>query len=317
MTVMRPQEHGSGERFLLIGAVIFVVIVLAVLGYLALTLKAQTERLTAELSSERAAEAAKEASSSAALLKASTTIAALASQLSLTSDQLNDLEDNYTAEKQKNDNFQNQINKITSTVSDLDKLSKTDKELLQKYSKVYFLNENYVPSSLTDIPKTYLYDETLEKKIHTKVLPYLTRMQDAAKDDGIDLWVVSAYRSFTEQSSLKNSYTMVYGSGANAFSADQGYSEHQLGTTVDFTTKGLNGGLDGFGQSDAYAWLQKNAYRYGFIISYPANNGYYEFEPWHWRFVGVDLAGDLHRQGKYFYDLDQRTIDTYLINIFD
>jgi hypothetical protein len=44
---------------------------------------------------------------------------------------------------------------------------------------------------------------------------------------------------------------------------------------------------------------------------------YYQYEPWHWRFVGKDLADDLRDDGKYFYDLDQRTIDSYLIDIFD
>src|SRR5437868_5457520 len=55
-------------------------------------------------------------------------------------------------EKNKNTAFEDQINEITKTVGDLDKLSKTDKELLQKYSKVYFLNENYIPEALSDIP---------------------------------------------------------------------------------------------------------------------------------------------------------------------
>jgi LAS superfamily LD-carboxypeptidase LdcB len=63
--------------------------------------------------------------------------------------------------------------------------------------------------------------------------------------------------------------------------------------------------------------MQNHAYIYGFVLSYPKNNGYYVYEPWHWRFVGVKLATDLHNQGKNFYDMDQRTIDTYLLNIFD
>jgi D-alanyl-D-alanine carboxypeptidase len=110
---------------------------------------------------------------------------------------------------------------------------------------------------------------------------------------------------------------VVYGSGANAFSADQGYSEHQLGTAADVTTNTLAGGLDGFDATPAYKWLTANAYKYGFILSYPQGNGYYEYEPWHWRFVGKKLARYLHTTNERFYDLDQRTIDSYLINIFD
>ena len=82
----------------------------------------------------------------------------------------------------------------------------------------------------------------------------------------------------------------MYGSGANSFSADQGYSEHQLGTTVDFSTSSLGGSLNGFDQTEAYEWLDKNAHRFGFILSYSKDNAYYIYEPWHWRFVGKDLA---------------------------
>jgi D-alanyl-D-alanine carboxypeptidase len=87
---------------------------------------------------------------------------------------------------------------------------------------------------------------------------------------------------------LKSQYRVTYGAGtANSFSADQGYSEHQLGTTVDFTTPKVGGTLTGFDKTDSYKWLQNNAYKYGFILSYPSSNGYYIFEPWHWRFVGL------------------------------
>ena len=66
-----------------------------------------------------------------------------------------------------------------------------------------------------------------------------------------------------------------------------------------------------------YQWLVKNAYQYGFILSYPAGNSYYKYEPWHWRFVGEKLAKDFHSSNAYFYDWDQRKIDGYLVNIFD
>ena len=111
---------------------------------------------------------------------------------------------------------------------------------------------------------------------------------------------------------------MTYGAGtANSFSADQGYSEHQLGTTVDFTNPTIGAMLTSFEKSMGYAWLQKNAYLYGFSLSYPKGNTHFVFEPWHWRYVGVELAKKLHDEGKTLYDLDQRDIDTYLIKFFD
>ena len=140
---------------------------------------------------------------------------------------------------------------------------------------------------------------------------------EEAKEDEVDLKVVSAFRSFDTQAQLKSSYRVTYGSGANAFSADQGYSEHQLGTTVDFTTESVGSTFSGFDRTPAYTWLLENAYRYGFILSYPPDNSYYQYEPWHWRFVGKKLARDLHRENMNFYDLDQREIDEYLGEIFE
>jgi len=211
-----------------------------------------------------------------------------------------------------------EVGDIAQTVGILDKLSKTDPELLQKYSKVFFLNEHYIPSSLSPIDSDLLIDSNRSLLIHSSVLPYLEDMIEDALDDGVEMYVASAYRSFGTQSSLKAGYTVTYGAGtANQFSADQGYSEHQLGTTADITTKGIAPGLTGFENTQAYQWMRDNAHRYGFALSYPEGNAYYVFEPWHWRFVGVKLARYLDREDLYFYDLDQRKIDEYLVNVFD
>ena len=228
-----------------------------------------------------------------------------------------DISDKLQGEKARNDAFNSQIGQISGVVGTLQKLSNTDKELLQKYSKVYFLNENYVPSQLTDIESRYFLDKNKAQKIHTNVLPFLDKMIAAAAGEKIDLKIVSAYRSFEDQAAVKTGYKVVYGSGANQFSADQGYSEHQLGTTVDLTTPEVGGLVTSFEKSDAYKWLTNNAYKFGFTLSYPKSNSYYKFEPWHWRFVGVSLATRLHGENKYFYDLTQRDISTYLISIFD
>lgn len=210
------------------------------------------------------------------------------------------------------------LDQISSTVGLLEKLSKTDPELLKKYSKVYFLNEHYVPLSLTKIDPAYISNQSKDLELHSSVYPYLKKLLDAATADGKSPRIQSAYRSFGTQAVLKSSYRFTYGAGtANQFSAEQGYSEHQLGTTVDFSTAALGGELAGFDKTSEYAWLQANAYKYGFVISYPQNNSYYEYEPWHWRFVGIALATKLHNENSYFYDTDQRVIDTFQASIFD
>jgi len=213
---------------------------------------------------------------------------------------------------------QSQVGNLSGTLNTLQKLAQTDPELLKKYSRVYFLNENYVPSELSQIPMSYQYSSNKQLLIHTNVLPHLEDMINAASSSGVQLYTFSAYRSFAEQKALKSEYQITYGAGtANSFSADQGYSEHQLGTAVDMITPGLGGVLDGFDGTVAYTWMLANAYKYGFELSYPKNNGYYVFEPWHWRFVGIKLATYLHDNNTNYYDLDQRFIDTYLVNIWD
>lgn len=282
---------------------------LAGLGYLGYTYK--------QLSAEYKAAQRAHASTTAALEE---NIRTLSDLLAVAKTENENLNLRLTGEVARNDDYNRQIASITSTVGELYKLSKTDKELLQKYSNVYFLNENYIPSELSPIPTDHLLRKEKIEIVHTKILPYLDALIRAANADlaSSTLLVLSAYRSFDTQTSLKQGYKVVYGTtAANKFSADQGYSEHQLGSTVDLTTQKGGEVLSGFDKTTAYAWLLQNAHTYGFILSYPKNNKFYQFEPWHWRFVGVELATRLHTEGKYFYDFDQRTINEYLGKIFN
>lgn len=245
-------------------------------------------------------------------------ILALQSDLATSTLTSQNLSQQIAAQQNKSENLDQTLNDISSTVGTLEKLSKTDKELLQKYSKVYFLNENYVPLRLETIEQKYLYDESKTLQFHELAMSFLTRMLNDSINANSTIKVISAYRSFGTQGILKSSYTFTYGSGANTFSSDQGYSEHQLGTAVDLGTPYPDTYLTvGFEKTQAFNWLKDNAYRYGFILSYPKGNTYYQYEPWHWRFVGEKLATYLHRQNKNFYDLDQRTIDSYMVSIFD
>jgi len=224
---------------------------------------------------------------------------------------------NLQKEKENTSLFQNQIQSLVGTVGVLEKLSQTDTDLLKKYSKVYFLNENYTPPKVLQIPEQYVYEKGKIVEIHAEVYPHLLNMLESAKSEGVVIQVASGYRSFGEQSTLKSSYKITYGSGANKFSADQGYSEHQLATTLDFTSPEINGNLVGFDKTKAYAWLLNNSHKFGFTLSYPQGNSYYIFEPWHFRFVSVALATSLFNDKMHFYDLDQRVIDTYLLNFFE
>ena len=238
-------------------------------------------------------------------------------KIALVTSENQNLSNMLTTEQKARFDLEQQKQANLKQIDTLTKLTTIDPELIKKYSKVYFLSENYVPAKLTDIPVDYLSDPTKPAQFLENAYPFFLSMLQNANASRVPLFVVSAYRSFDYQKTLKSDYKVIYGAGtANQFSADQGYSEHQLGTAVDFGTTNVGADLR-FEKSAAFKWLSDNAYKYGFVISYPKSNTYYEYEPWHWRFVGRQLAQDLHDQGKYFYEMDQRTIDTYLIKLFD
>lgn len=295
----------KGHIFFLI-----LVIIIGLFGYFFYRLEQQRQSLEIEL-----LQAKIDLASTTQDFKA--VIYSLEQSLATTTAQRDDFEQKYIIEKSRLDLLDMQVQGIKGVVSMLEKLQKTDKELLKKYSKVYFLNDNYIPETLVKIDAEYTYNPENDYLFCLGAWSFLQDLMRAAEGDGVDIRIISAYRSFGEQGGVKETYKIIYGSGANTFSADQGYSEHQLGTAVDFTTSEVGATFSGFENTPAYLWLLDNAYKYGFILSYPKDNQYYQFEPWHWRFVSRDLAEFLRYQGKNFYDLDQRVIDEYLVFIFN
>lgn len=133
----------------------------------------------------------------------------------------------------------------------------------------------------------------------------LIAMLEATDQVGLTLKLISAYRSYTEQAVAHQKWAELYPDRASTLSALPGHSEHQLGTAVDFTTPEIlarmpNGFHTKFAETPEGLWLVDHAADYGFTLSYPewatAETGY-EWEPWHYRYVGVDLAQYLaHRQ---------------------
>lgn len=247
-----------------------------------------------------------------------TTILTLETDLGNLKNDLEALVEDYEDELNRNEEFEDQLMDLAGELDEFERLNEIDEELLAKYSKVSFLNENYVPEKLEKIDEDFVLEGKGDQYFLEDAMRFLERMIDAAERDDIDLKIISAYRSFDEQNELKGQFTQMYGEGANAFSADQGFSEHQLGTTVDLTVPEIGGTFQSFGETEAFQWLQDNAYKYGFILSYPEGNAFYIYEPWHWRFVGRDLARDLNRDDdRTFYTMEQREIDKYLLEFFD
>lgn len=120
------------------------------------------------------------------------------------------------------------------------------------------------------------------------------RLVAGAAAEGQDLEVASAYRSYEDQRLSHDRLVSAYGAGAAKTSAEPGHSQHQLGTAVDFTNASARHQVSRrFAQTSAYWWLERHAGEYGFILAYPrgeeAQTGY-RWEPWHYRYVGIEVA---------------------------
>lgn len=173
-------------------------------------------------------------------------------------------------------------------------------ELLALVTKQRGLPESFVPSDLVELDNLPVTRRGL--RLRAVALPSLQALLSETAAQGLKLLVLSAYRSYAEQAEAHQALVAQLGEAqASRLSAKPGHSEHQLGTTVDFTSPSVHYELaEGFSQTPEGRWLGENAHRYGFIMSYPeGKEGItgYAYEPWHFRYVGVEAARSIHQQG--------------------
>lgn len=146
------------------------------------------------------------------------------------------------------------------------------------------------------VNKTYHLPKNYDPKVNKEALKNLKKMQADAKALGLNIPLVSGYRSYETQEKLHNKYVKKDGEGvANTYSAKPGESEHQTGLAFDI------GSVDrSFANTIEAKWLAENAYLYGFIIRYPKGKtditGYI-YEPWHVRYLGEKKAKDVYLSG--------------------
>lgn len=169
---------------------------------------------------------------------------------------------------------------------------KTDTSLNERMlvNKFYHLDENYLPDDIVSVSNKYAYDGN---RLRQDAYDAFVDMWNAAMDNNIKLIINSSYREYEKQSSIYEDYKNWYGqTKADKQAARPGYSEHQTGLVVDvFSSDNQLTGT--FKDSEGYKWLKENAYKYGYIERYPDGKEYltgYEFESWHWRYVGKDAA---------------------------
>ena len=179
---------------------------------------------------------------------------------------------------------------------------KTDvkKEELMLLNKYNYLDESYSPNDLKEFSNKYAYGDN--QKLKEVAYNAYISMFNKAKEDGYTLIVNSSYRSYSEQKEIYDKYVSWYGDDADKTAARPGYSEHQTGLAVDIQSY-CSQSKD-FDECEEFTWLLNNAYKYGFILRYPEGREFitgYEYESWHFRYVGKEAAKYIH-ENKITFD---------------
>jgi D-alanyl-D-alanine carboxypeptidase len=166
------------------------------------------------------------------------------------------------------------------------------------------LSANYIPPDLI-APNVELRLPATdpEMQVRTVAASSLQQMFKDAKSQNIHLMLSSGYRSYSLQKSVYTSFTRIQGQqSTDSSSARPGHSEHQTGLAVDIEPASRECEVElCFENTSEGKWLAANSYKYGFIIRYQKGREKitgYEYEPWHVRYVGNELASQIHRSDK-------------------
>lgn len=174
----------------------------------------------------------------------------------------------------------------------------TETNVTSKGFKIEVIDDITYIDGIMIVNKTYSLPSTYGSGLTSDTENAFYKMQSAAKKDGITIFVKSGYRSYIDQKIIYNGYVNEDGAEeADRYSARPGNSEHQSGYAVD-----LNKVDSDFANTPEGKWLNENAYKYGFVLRYPKDGESltgYMYEPWHFRYVGEDLASKLYNNGLW------------------
>jgi zinc D-Ala-D-Ala carboxypeptidase len=166
---------------------------------------------------------------------------------------------------------------------------------------IYHLPAGYAPTDLVDSSSAGVNGGYL---IRAMIVDDLGALAAAARANGTPIALVSGYRSYAQQEATFQYWVSVGGyEQALRTSARAGHSEHQLGTVIDVAAEGgaAPWEFDDWATTPAGAWMAATAWQYGFVMSYPRGAfdvSCYDYEPWHYRYVGRDLAARIHADGR-------------------
>ena len=155
-------------------------------------------------------------------------------------------------------------------------------------NKLHSLTEDFDPGEIVKISVQYAYDG---HSTTNEVYEQYKKMWYAAKEENLTLIVNSSYRTYSEQEKTHKA-------SGDEYAARPGFSEHQTGLALDIVTYNTIG--NDFENKPEFTWLSNNAHLYGFILRYPKDKEYltgFEYESWHYRYLGVDLATKVYESG--------------------
>ena len=162
--------------------------------------------------------------------------------------------------------------------------------LVNKYN---YVTKDYIPENLEEIDTNYARSGM---KLVNDAKKAFEELSENAKKENLNIIAMSSYRSYEYQVNLYNNYVKTDGQeAADTYSARAGYSEHQTGLAVDVYNLDLP--YTSFEETLEFDWMQENAYKYGFILRFPkdkVNITGYQYESWHYRYVGKELAKFLY-----------------------
>ncbi len=185
---------------------------------------------------------------------------------------------------------------IKHTISNIEKtaLIKVNEEEIKIENKdgLTYVDGILIANKTYSLPKDYD-----PKDLSEEVKQAFNKMKEDALNDGIELWIQSGYRSYETQENLYNNYVQMDGiETADTYSARPGHSEHQTGLAMDLNI--IDSSFEGTPEA---IWIEENSYKYGFIVRYPKGKEYvtgYKYEPWHIRYLGMDIAKKVHDSNK-------------------
>ena len=180
-------------------------------------------------------------------------------------------------------------------------------------NKENLLPSDYIPEDMIEIhePMGSKIDQTYVNMLNIEAYKWFKIMQIDAYKLGYEIFIDSSYRSYTYQEQVFNTNVVEKGlDHATKYVAPPGGSEHQTGLAFDVIFRRDGEMIEEQKEEDPeIVWLHKNAYKYGFILRYPKGKEEstgFSYEPWHFRFVGKELAKELHDENltlEEYYEL--------------